>query len=446
MRLRDRYEKLMGHFLDGPDWLYVESLEKRPRSYRSPSVALAAWCYGYYQRFVSKAGRIILPVAALVMFYSMIALDSPTRIVAIVIFVILLVDLYGVVMFRPKLRIIRSVPERVRAGAEFNMRYELMNRRKHWTAWNIELDNYRVKNGISWLEHARTGVVPANTQVSLSARLFAERRGKYVIHAPIADSLFPFGIFKWSCSPNHTRDLLLVYPPFQPLQRLTLPIGMKYQKEGVSRASKVGESMDFFGCREFRDGDEPRHIDWPGSARAGEIIVKEYQEEYLSRIALIVDTFVPGLKSFRFVRRKKRYSPTLEAALSLTAALVDYLTRGEYVVDIFAAGTQIYHFQAGRHLTCFDGILDILACLEPNNEHPINRLSGDVLEEISGLGSAVAIMLGWDQERQTLVERLRGSGVAVKVIIIGDPTTTDIPPDMTIVSPEEIQSGMVSEL
>ena len=140
-------------------------------------------------------------------------------------------------------------------------------------------------------------------------------------------------------------------------------------------------------------------------------------------------------------------SDELEAAISLTAALTDFLTKGEYVVDVFAAGTQVYHFQAGRHLACLEAILDVLACLEQNNEHPISRLSPDVLEEVSGIGSAVIMLLGWDKERETLVRKLRESGVALRIIVIGSGIQSgEPPPDATFISTTDISEGRVKNL
>lgn len=436
----------MAAFLNGPEWFHASSHQRQHGIYRSPTIALAAWFYGWMLRLFTLPGRFLLPSTALILMYSSVAMFSPVRALSILLGVIFAADFFLGMIFRPKLQISRQIPERVRAGAAFEINYAITNRRKI-TAWDIVLDAYNLQEGVKWLSHGTAGTVPFGENIKTTARLEAHRRGKYQIYSPIAESMFPLSIFKWSCCCKKTSDPLLVYPSFFPLNSLILPVGLKYQKDGVSRVSKVGESMDFFGCRDFREGDDPRHIDWPGSARTNEIIIKEYQDEYLSRIALIVDTFVPKMKSFRLTSKKDLYFEELEAALSLTAALTDYLTRGEYVVDIFAAGLQVYHFQSGRHLTCFDGILDILACLEPNNEHPINRLSPSVLEEVSGIGSAVLILLGWDKEREELVNKLRNSNVALKTIIVRPPSNTNsIPDDIQIVSIDDIKSGRVRNL
>jgi len=241
-------------------------------------------------------------------------------------------------------------------------------------------------------------------------------------------------------------DVLLAYPSFHELVSLDLPVALRYQKDGDSRVSKVGESLDYFGNREFREDDDPRHIDWLGSARTGELIIKEFQQEYLSRIAVIVDTYVPPINSFKFRFRKKQSFDELEASLSLASALIDYLTRGEYVVDIFAAGLDIYHFKAGRHLSCFDDIMDILASLEVNHQLPINDLSSSVLEEISSIGSAVVILQGWDKERQKLISRLNNYGIASKLIIIGNKGKISAPANIKVFSAEDVQHGRVVKL
>jgi uncharacterized protein (DUF58 family) len=111
--------------------------------------------------------------------------------------------------------------------------------------------------------------------------------------------------------------------------------------------------MEFHACREFRVGDNPKHIHWPTTARKNEIIVREFQEEYLCRIALVVDTFVPKRKPSLLMPvtfSSEPPPPEFEAALTLTAALAEHLACGDYIVDIFAAGPEIYHFKGGRSL------------------------------------------------------------------------------------------------
>jgi uncharacterized protein (DUF58 family) len=196
-------------------------------------------------------------------------------------------------------------------------------------------------------------------------------------------------------------------------------------------------------------GDNPKHIHWPTSARKGDLIVREFREEYLCRIALVVDTFVPG-------RKKSLLSPVtwdqetppdeFEAALSLTAALADHLARGDYIVDIFAAGPDIYHFKGGRSLAQLEQILDILSSMEPNRKEPLTKLESAVMEEIAGIGSAVLLLLKWDDARAALVENMRSYGVRLKIIVLSDDPSIPNGADVAGYRPEDVLAGNIREL
>jgi hypothetical protein len=90
--------------------------------------------------------------------------------------------------------------------------------------------------------------------------------------------------------------------------------------------------------------------------------------------------------------------------------------------------------------------MDILASLENNHQLPVNNISSSVIEEISSIGSAVVLLLGWDKERQKLISRLNDYGIAVKVIIIGDDKKISAPSHVKILSAEDIQNGRVVKL
>jgi uncharacterized protein (DUF58 family) len=205
--------------------------------------------------------------------------------------------------------------------------------------------------------------------------------------------------------------------------------------------------MEFLGCREFRTGDNPRYIHWPSTARTGEIIVREFQDEYISRMALIVDTSAekPGSLRRMFSAGEHQYND-LEAALSLSAAVAENLMKGDSIVDFFAAGPQVYRLRVGRSLAQFENILDILACIEPCRGECFTEMKQEVLNEISDIGSATVILLKWDKAREDLVRRLAESGTAVKTVIIYGKEMPQGPPDAVYLSSGSILSGDVKNI
>ncbi len=447
MKLFNLYKRLRRIFIEGPDWLEEPPFLKY--RYRSRSLLALFWIYAYYVRIFTVPGRMLITVLLLTCMYNLVSIYNPLNILTFTLLATFSVDFGIGFLFRPRLTIIREMPERVRAGTAARINYTVKNRRKI-PAWNIVLDSNMRRKGLKYLDgEAAVDCIPAKGEIKEKAFLCADKRGRYKLPKPIADAAFPFCIFKWSSRERDSHSLT-VYPAYKTLNSLSLPVGKKYQKQASNMISKIGESVDFFGCREFRTGDETKHIHWPSSARAGKLIVREFQEEHLSRVAVIADTYVcPGSKWRRFVFGERKSFPELEAAVSLTASLADFLAREDCIIDIFAAGPDVYHFQGGRSLACLDNILDILACLEPNLKEPIKELSPSVMAEVSGIGSTVLVLLNWDEERKLLVRNLRDSGVAVKVIIIADgKKQLDLSEagDARLLTTQEIFDGKVKEL
>ena len=100
-----------------------------------------------------------------------------------------------------------------------------------------------------------------------------------------------------------------------------------------------------------------KKLDWKAYARLQKLVIKEYQEEYFVRIALVLDTYIPK-------RVKKKQINDFENSVSLVAAIADYLSRKEYLVDIFVMGSEIYKLASGRNIAFLQNILDLLACVD----------------------------------------------------------------------------------
>ncbi|HXV59907.1 MAG TPA: hypothetical protein VEK15_04375 [Vicinamibacteria bacterium] len=117
------------------------------------------------------------------------------------------------------------------------------------------------------------------------------------------------------------------------------------------------------------------------------------------------------------------YPSRNEAAISLVASVADYFSRSEYVVDIFAAGPDIYEVSAGRSLAYLENILDVLACLEPCHEPPFEIVGPALFEKLQQITSVVAIVQDWDDARESFLRRVKAFGVDLKVMIVREGST-----------------------
>jgi uncharacterized protein (DUF58 family) len=213
------------------------------------------------------------------------------------------------------------------------------------------------------------------------------------------------------------EDRLLVLPRRYPLPALDLPGGRRYQRGGVSLASHVGDAEEFLSLREYRPGDPLRHIHWRSWARTGRPIVKELQDEFFVRHALVLDTFAAGVAPERF-----------EEAVSVAASFAAGLRSEEALLDLLFVGGRVYCQTAGRGLAGTEQLLEVLACVEPCLDRPLSDLADAVLGRAGGLSGCVLVLLRWDAPRQDLAARLQTLGVAPLVLVVGASTDTPAGP------------------
>lgn len=321
-------------------------------------------------------------------------------------------------MFLPRVDLERDLPGRCAAGATVEVIARVTNRSRlpgFDLAIREEPDPPPIRFDAPPLEYL--DVLPAGETTELRYSISPEKRGLYEFRGPFLVTAFPFGLYHVSRRIKLPHRLI-VYPRFAPLLSIDLPTGRRHQPGGLQLVSAVGDSEEFVGNREYRPGDRLRDIHHMAWARIGFPVVREFEQEYLTRIALVVDTYVR--------RPSAKMTRTVEAAISLGAGVADVLSRQEYVIDVFAAGPELYHFQAGRSLAYLDDILDVLACVEECTEDPFPRLGPAVMEEMEQLSTAVVVYLDWDQTRLDFTRSIQERGVETKVIVVRDgPTTLD---------------------
>jgi uncharacterized protein (DUF58 family) len=146
-------------------------------------------------------------------------------------------------------------------------------------------------------------------------------------------------------------------------------------------------------------------------------VVKEYQEEYFCRIALVLDTFVPG-------RPGPEATRGFEAAISVAASIADYFSRSEYVVDVLAAGPDLYEVSAGRSLAYLENVLDVLACLEPCPDPPFATIGPALFEKLTQITTVVVVLQDWDDRRESFLRQVKSLGTALRIVIVREGPTT----------------------
>lgn len=402
----------------GTKEVYAESM------FRS---AALRWLWTFYTQRLTPAGRWFLWPTLIITSYGSTSLTLQTYVLFAYAAGLWAVALAGLLLCRPRVLFRARHADRVCAGEVLPVEIEVENRGglagaglnvlPHRLPAEIDAEP---ENGV---ELPRlTGHEKARVELGLACR----RRGVYCLHGFRVETSLPLGLLRAHQVVTHEKPLV-VYPQFHPLARLRIPTGRRLQPGGVALASNVGDSFEYVGNREYHEGDNVRDLDWRATARLDRPIVREYREEYFLRTAVILDTHVPrpDMRS-RLSGAKNAERDSFERAVSVCAAVSDYMARQEYLVDIFAAGPNLYHLTAGRSLAYLDQILDILACVNSTTEEPFATIEPELMENLAQITSIVCVFLDWNAARRAFIRRLREHGAGLKVIVVRDaPCTLD---------------------
>jgi len=224
---------------------------------------------------------------------------------------------------------------------------------------------------------------------------------------------------------------LLVLPRRYALPQFALPGSRKYQPGGVALAASVGDSEEFMGLREYRPGDPLQRIHWRSFARIGEPIVKEYQDEFFERHALVLDSFTASDDTSAF-----------EEAVSIAASFAYTVNTRECLLDLMFVGAQSYCYTAGRGQLSTGGLLEVLAGVQPCRDKPIRVLQDAILARRAALSGCILILLGWDGARAEFTRRLQALGLPLLALSVSAQPVPAAPAWLHVLTPGRIQEGL----
>lgn len=227
---------------------------------------------------------------------------------------------------------------------------------------------------------------------------------------------------------------LLILPKRYDLPQIHLPGTRRYHSGGVSLTSSVGDSEEFVSLRDYRPGDSLRRIHWKSWAKTGKPVVKEYQNEFFVRHALVLDTF-----------QQTAYSKIFEEAVSVAASFACSVRTRDSLLDLIFAGPETYCFTTGRGLFHTDRILEILASVRACKDRPFDVLSQAVISRAAILSGCICIFLSWDEARKAFIRELISLGAPVLVLLIAEP---DVSSEMINDMPEnfhKLETGRIQE-
>jgi uncharacterized protein (DUF58 family) len=262
---------------------------------------------------------------------------------------------------------------------------------------------------VAIVKDANVPTMPPGQEVEVRVELTPLRRGVLRFTGATLARPDPLGLFR-ALTTVVLPQTVLILPRRYPLPAIALPGTVKYQEGGVALAASVGQSEEYVALRDYRHGDPLRHIHWRSWARVGRPVVKEFEDEFFVRHALVLDTFTDH-----------QHSEVFEEAVSVAASFACALPTQESLLDLLFVGPQSYCFTAGRGVAHVEQMLEILASVRACNDQPFRALEHLVLSHIKMVSGCICVLVAWDEARRDCIRKLKALGVPVLVLVIVPP-------------------------
>lgn len=193
--------------------------------------------------------------------------------------------------------------------------------------------------------------VAGKSSVEVVTEVVPRCRGLMRLDVVRISTTFPFGLARKSISFGLPMSVV-VHPVELPVSPGILKKLAVRASSGTGAAMSPGLGDEFYGLREYSDGDSPRWIAWRRSARTGQMVVRQNTTPTPRQLWLIVD--IPPENADRGL---------VERAIAIAASLIRAASRAGAAVGLAVprAGITVHPQASGRAVRA---MLDRLAMLD----------------------------------------------------------------------------------
>lgn len=250
--------------------------------------------------------------------------------------------------------------------------------------------------------------LPSGKMITIPMTLTAQKRGVYLLDHLRLLLPDPLGFFQKSIPLNPPPARLIALPKRYALPHLEMPGSSAFRIGGEETSNSIGNSGEFVGLREYRPGDSLRQIHWKSWAHTGKPMVKELEDTFYPRYALILDTF-PGSNDRRI----------FEEMISIAASFIVSLDRHEALLDLMFIAEDAHMITAGRGLERTEKLLEVLAAVQIEPIPRFDVLTSTVIKHQDHITSCLLVLNGWDDERMEWIKKLKNNGIPIVSMIVG---------------------------
>jgi uncharacterized protein (DUF58 family) len=206
------------------------------------------------------------------------------------------------------------------------------------------------------------------------------------------------------------QETALIYPALGKVDPRLLARFTAAERSGAMIRPRRGGQDEFYGLKEYRQGENPRWIHWKRSARTGTLVTREMTLVSPPRLVLLVDTCCPNPTPQELAEG--------ERAIAMAASLASHALETGLLVGLCAWSDKWVSIQPSRGKQHLREIMTALARLPRNSSQDLQSLlenAGDLIKA----GSTAVLFTPQD------VESAFGAGGRSSMVVLSSSQPRD---------------------
>ncbi len=232
---------------------------------------------------------------------------------------------------------------------------------------------------------AREGELAAGEELRFRLEITGRERGTWAL-GPIALRITgALGLLQRTLR-FEPADSITVTPSLAGVRRYRLlTLQHRVRDIGIRAMRRRGGGTSFANLREYRVGDDPRHIDWKATARRHQLITREYTVEQGQTVMIAVD-------AGRTMTQLAGDLPRFEYALSSALVLADVATSSDDRVGLIVFDDEVRAFvPPATGLAALTSVREALVPVTPRMVEPDYALAFRTLASRSRKRSLIVL-------------------------------------------------------
>lgn len=268
--------------------------------------------------------------------------------------------------------------------------------------------------GCPWMEVINQSPLPGTSDSKLLtnlkrkenrfflARTLLTRRGAYPLGPTVISTGDPFGLFPIDVS-IPAKDTLIVFPLTYPIHEFPPPPGLLPGGKTI-RVKTMDVTPHAAGVREYTPSDPMKRIHWPSTAKRGQFMVKEFEQDPQAEIWLFLDgqRYVhasikeddkPGLEERMLRSRPEVKLPcdSFEYGISIAGSLAQYFLRNRKALGLVCSSVKTTTLACERGERQLGKVMETLAFLQADGAIPLASVVS-MQAKLLPLGSGVILI------------------------------------------------------